>query len=137
MRLERARHGERIGVVIVDEVCSKHEFITNAMAIDGAGKIVGVEILTSRESYGDAAALVLSSHRLRLAFFYYAGDETLRHWNSLIHWTLGAATLLLLAAHIFPAESKASIFKAPPPIRWRRQSRSIGLTLNSTITMIL
>lgn len=58
MRLKRFRvwdalgHGEHIGVVMVDEVYGKHEFITYAMAIDGAGKIVGVEILTYRESYG-------------------------------------------------------------------------------------
>lgn len=58
LRLKRFRvwdalaHGKRIGVVIVDEVYGKHEFITYAMAIDAAGKIAGVEILTYRESYG-------------------------------------------------------------------------------------
>jgi len=58
MRLKRYRiweafaHGQRMGVVIVDEVYGKHEFITYAMAIDSSGKIVGVEILTYRESYG-------------------------------------------------------------------------------------
>jgi Na+-translocating ferredoxin:NAD+ oxidoreductase RnfG subunit len=58
MRLKRYRiweafdHGRRIGVVIVDEVYGKHEFITYALGIDPAGKIVGVEILHYRESYG-------------------------------------------------------------------------------------
>jgi Na+-translocating ferredoxin:NAD+ oxidoreductase RnfG subunit len=58
LRLKRFRvwealaHGQRMGVVIVDEVYGKHEFITYAMAIDSSGKIAGVEILTYRESYG-------------------------------------------------------------------------------------
>jgi len=58
MRLKRFRvwealaHEQRMGVVIVDEVYGKHEFITYAMAIDLSGKIAGVEILTYRESYG-------------------------------------------------------------------------------------
>ena len=58
MRLKRYRiweafaHGQRLGVFIVDEVYGKHEFITYATSIDSGGKIVGVEILTYRESYG-------------------------------------------------------------------------------------
>jgi len=58
MRLKRFRlwealaHGQRVGVVIVDEVYGKHEFITYAVGIDPAGKIVGIEILDYRESYG-------------------------------------------------------------------------------------
>lgn len=58
MRLKRYRvweaieRGQRIGVVIVDEVYGKHEFITYAMAIDPNGKVAGVEILEYRESYG-------------------------------------------------------------------------------------
>jgi Na+-translocating ferredoxin:NAD+ oxidoreductase RnfG subunit len=58
MRLKRFRvwealgHGQRVGVVIVDEVYGKHEFITYAVGIDPAGKIIGIEILDYRESYG-------------------------------------------------------------------------------------
>ena len=58
MRLKRFRvwealaHGRRVGAVIVDEVYGKHEFITYAVGIDPAGKIVGIEILDYRESYG-------------------------------------------------------------------------------------
>jgi len=58
MRLKRYRvweatlRGKRQGVVIVDEVYGKHEFITYALAIGPNGKIAGVEILEYRESYG-------------------------------------------------------------------------------------
>ena len=58
MRIKRFRvwealaHGQRVGVVIVDEVYGKHEFITYAVGIGSAGKIVGIEILDYRESYG-------------------------------------------------------------------------------------
>ncbi len=58
MRLKRYRvweakaHHQSLGVVIVDEVYGKHEFITYAMAIGPDGKIVGVEILEYRESFG-------------------------------------------------------------------------------------
>jgi Na+-translocating ferredoxin:NAD+ oxidoreductase RnfG subunit len=58
LRLKRYRiweafaRGQRLGVVIVDEVYGKHEFITYAMAIDSSAKITGVEILEYRESFG-------------------------------------------------------------------------------------
>ncbi len=58
MRLKRFRiweaigSGRRLGVVMVDEVYGKHEFITYALGIGPGGKIVGVEILVYRESFG-------------------------------------------------------------------------------------
>ena len=44
------------GWFIVDQVLGKHEFITFAVGIDGAGAIKGVEILEYRESYGGEVA---------------------------------------------------------------------------------
>ena len=41
------------GWFVVDQVIGKHEFITYAVGIDGAGAIKQVEILEYRESYGD------------------------------------------------------------------------------------
>ena len=40
------------GVFVLDEVVGKHEFITYAVGIDANGKVVGVEIVDYRESYG-------------------------------------------------------------------------------------
>jgi Na+-translocating ferredoxin:NAD+ oxidoreductase RnfG subunit len=40
------------GWFIVDEVIGKHEFITYATAISPAGKVLGVEILSYRETHG-------------------------------------------------------------------------------------
>lgn len=45
----RGPHGE---TVYIDQVLGKHEFITYAVGIDGAGKVKGLEILEYRESYG-------------------------------------------------------------------------------------
>ena len=50
VRVWRASTG---GWFFVDEVLGKHEFITYAVGLDAAGSVVGVEILTYRESYGD------------------------------------------------------------------------------------
>lgn len=41
------------GWFIVDQVVGKHEFITFALALDGAGAVRDVEIMDYRESYGD------------------------------------------------------------------------------------
>ena len=49
IRVWRASTG---GWFFVDEVLGKHEFITYAVGLDAAGAVVGVEILTYRESYG-------------------------------------------------------------------------------------
>jgi len=38
---------------LVDRVLGKHEEITYAVGIDGEGRVVGVEILEYRETYGD------------------------------------------------------------------------------------
>lgn len=40
------------GWFIVDEVIGKHEFITYAITLSGAGVVKGIEILEYRESYG-------------------------------------------------------------------------------------
>lgn len=49
----RARSGARtLGWVIVDNVIGKHEFITYATGISPEGRVVGVEILTYRETKG-------------------------------------------------------------------------------------
>ena len=46
------KDGALLGWFIVDEVVGKHEFITYATAIAPAGKVLGVEILVYRETYG-------------------------------------------------------------------------------------
>lgn len=52
-RIWRALHGgATIGWVIVDEVIGKHEFITYATAISPDGHVLGVEILSYRETKG-------------------------------------------------------------------------------------
>lgn len=49
-RAERA--GKLLGWFIVDEVVGKHEFITYGTAISPDGKVIGVEILSYRETHG-------------------------------------------------------------------------------------
>lgn len=39
-------------VVYIDRVLGKHEYITYAVGVDPAGRVVGVEVLEYRESYG-------------------------------------------------------------------------------------
>lgn len=46
-------HGPAGELFIVDQVLGKHEFITYAVGIDGAGAVKDVEILQYNESYGD------------------------------------------------------------------------------------
>jgi Na+-translocating ferredoxin:NAD+ oxidoreductase RnfG subunit len=46
------RDGQLLGWFIVDEVIGKHEFITYAMAISPDGHVLGVEILSYRETHG-------------------------------------------------------------------------------------
>lgn len=46
------RNGELLGWFIVDEVVGKHEFITYAAALSPAGKVLGIEVLVYRETYG-------------------------------------------------------------------------------------
>jgi len=41
-----------VGWFFIDNVIGKHEFITYALAIDMAGKVLGVEILSYRETHG-------------------------------------------------------------------------------------
>jgi Na+-translocating ferredoxin:NAD+ oxidoreductase subunit G len=49
----RAQHdGEMLGWFVVDEVIGKHEYITYAAAISPAGSVLGVEIMSYRETHG-------------------------------------------------------------------------------------
>lgn len=53
LRAFRALKGEELlGYVFVDEVIGKEDFITYAAAIDGAGKLGPLEVLSYRESHG-------------------------------------------------------------------------------------
>lgn len=45
--------GKLVGWVIVDEVIGKHELITYATGISPDGRVLGVEIMSYRESKGD------------------------------------------------------------------------------------
>jgi Na+-translocating ferredoxin:NAD+ oxidoreductase RnfG subunit len=50
----RAERGdELLGWTIVDEVVGKHEYITYAAGISRDGQVVGIEILSFRETHGD------------------------------------------------------------------------------------
>jgi Na+-translocating ferredoxin:NAD+ oxidoreductase RnfG subunit len=52
-KIWRATNGDTaIGWVLIDEVVGKHEFITYATAISPDGHVLGVEILSYRESHG-------------------------------------------------------------------------------------
>lgn len=44
--------GNQVGWTIVDNVIGKHEFITYAVGIDNQGKVLGIEILSYRETHG-------------------------------------------------------------------------------------
>ncbi len=46
------RDGEMLGWLVVDEVIGKHEFITYATAISPAGSVLGIEIMSYRETHG-------------------------------------------------------------------------------------
>ena len=46
------RDGEMLGWFVVDEVIGKHEFITYATAISPTGSVLGVEIMSYRETHG-------------------------------------------------------------------------------------
>lgn len=44
--------GKLLGYFLVDDVIGKHEFITYATAISPEGKVLGIEILSYRETHG-------------------------------------------------------------------------------------
>lgn len=46
------KNGKTLGWFIVDEVIGKHEFITYGVGVSPDGHVVGVEIMTYRETYG-------------------------------------------------------------------------------------
>jgi Na+-translocating ferredoxin:NAD+ oxidoreductase RnfG subunit len=50
------REEETIGYVMTDEVWGKHELITYSVAINLAGEVIDVQVLTYRESYGGEVA---------------------------------------------------------------------------------
>jgi Na+-translocating ferredoxin:NAD+ oxidoreductase subunit G len=43
---------KELGTFFVDEVIGKHEFITYAVAADPEGKVLGIEIMSYRETHG-------------------------------------------------------------------------------------
>lgn len=45
-------NGRLVGWFIVDDVVGKHEFITYATAISPEGKVLGIEVLSYRETHG-------------------------------------------------------------------------------------
>jgi Na+-translocating ferredoxin:NAD+ oxidoreductase RnfG subunit len=47
------KSGQTIGWVLIDNVVGKHEYITYALALSMEGSVLGIEILSYRESYGD------------------------------------------------------------------------------------
>ncbi len=50
-------HDRYIGSVVVDHVIGKYELITYAVGIDAKGLVIGVEILSYRESHGSEIRL--------------------------------------------------------------------------------
>ncbi|WKE64552.1 FMN-binding protein [Gallaecimonas kandeliae] len=46
------KDGQQVGWFMVDNVIGKHEFITYALATDMAGKVLGIEVLSYRETHG-------------------------------------------------------------------------------------
>lgn len=46
------KKGELLGWFLVDDVIGKHEFITYGTAISADGKVIGIEILSYRETHG-------------------------------------------------------------------------------------
>ena len=46
------REGAFLGWFIVDEVVGKHEFITYATALSPDGRVIGIEVLSYRETHG-------------------------------------------------------------------------------------
>jgi len=46
------KDGQTVGWFLVDEVVGKHEFITYATALSVDGKVLGVEIMSYRETHG-------------------------------------------------------------------------------------
>jgi Na+-translocating ferredoxin:NAD+ oxidoreductase RnfG subunit len=46
------RDGQLLGWFFVDEVIGKHEFITYATAVGRDGKVIGIEVLSYRETHG-------------------------------------------------------------------------------------
>ncbi|WP_024851809.1 FMN-binding protein [Hydrogenovibrio kuenenii] len=47
------QNGQFQGWFIIDKVIGKHEFITYATAISPEGKVLGIEVMDYRETYGD------------------------------------------------------------------------------------
>jgi Na+-translocating ferredoxin:NAD+ oxidoreductase RnfG subunit len=47
-----AKDGAFLGWFLVDDVVGKHEFITYAVAISPAGSVLGIEIMSYRETHG-------------------------------------------------------------------------------------
>lgn len=44
---------QQLGWFIVDDVVGKHEFITYGLAVTSEGEVIGIEIMSYRETHGD------------------------------------------------------------------------------------
>lgn len=62
------------GWFIVDQVIGKHENIDMAYALDSEGKVMGLEVLTYRETYGDE----VMHPKWRAQFYGRGSDEFLK-----------------------------------------------------------
>jgi len=62
------------GWFIVDQVVGKHEMIDMAVALDAAGKVKGIEVLTYRETYGDE----VKNHKWLAQFLGRGNEEYLK-----------------------------------------------------------
>ncbi len=70
----RDAQGALLGHVLVDEVTGKHEFITYAVAVSVQGKVIGIEIMDYRESYGGQ----IRDERWRAQFHGKAAADAVR-----------------------------------------------------------
>ena len=74
-RMWLARQGMRlVGVVIADQVLSKHDLVDYAVAVSPAGRVLQVEILEYREKYGGE----ISSPKWRAQFIGKTSASTLK-----------------------------------------------------------
>ncbi len=46
------QNGQQVGWLFMDDVIGKHEYITYALGVNMAGEVVGMEILSYRETHG-------------------------------------------------------------------------------------
>ena len=49
---EAKQGGKRVGWFVIDEVVGKHEYITYAVAVSPDGHVLGIEVMSYRETHG-------------------------------------------------------------------------------------